>query len=134
MLVFDRIREQSMQSWKIFFIVFERDGSFEAEGVNAAVAGVGATPIEAVGSLHRMAQSMAVLASEHKAKLTADPATEDKALFDRLLAGKVPHKELLKLGIAAYGGFDLQLQRLKRNRPTELGSGKLELELVGGQA
>lgn len=119
-----------MQSSKIHFIVFDRDGRFEAEGINAAVAGTGPSALEAVAALYSMAKSMAALATRHGTAMTAAPDAQDKSLFDRLVAGKVAPRELHKLGIAAFGGFELSAQKPKRAGRADAGTGKLELELV----
>src|SRR5688572_27998676 len=100
-----------MQHWELQVIVYERDGRFEAEAINAAIAGVGNTPFEALHSFQQMAFSMAVAAVEAGARLTYKADAEDDALFRGLQNGKIGDKERTQRDIVAISDIHIGIMK-----------------------
>lgn len=119
-----------MHHWTLHVIVFRRDDRFEAEAINAAVAGVGSSAFEALHNLEQMAFSMADAAVKNGAKLTFDAEQEDQTLFRALKDGKIDASERTSRGIVAMGDLGIGLEELDADTRVSLESAKFEL--VGG--
>jgi hypothetical protein len=114
----------AMERWKIRVVIYKRGDRFEAECLEAAAAGVGATALEAMGDLVSMLNTMAILARKSGAALTSDADEEDETLYQALAAGHVPEN------VAAFGEISLALREGEPVQETHLE----RMELVGGPA
>lgn len=113
-----------MERWNVRFIVYEREGEYEAECLDASAVGIGKSPFEAIDDLVAMLNTMAVFAHESGSSLIAEATPDDDELFNRLNEGTAPE------AVAAFGHFTLTLE--KRDHANEA---RLEkMDLVGGTA
>jgi hypothetical protein len=113
-----------MERWSVRFVVFERDGEFEAECLDAAAAGTGKSPFAAMDDLVQMLNTMAVLAHESGSSLLAEADPDDDELFTRLSAGE-SHD-----AVVAFGHLTLTLETRDRTNRARLE----KMDLVGGPA
>ncbi|MBZ0137257.1 MAG: hypothetical protein K8I27_12900 [Planctomycetes bacterium] len=115
--------------------MYERDGSFEAEAINAAIAGVGNSVFEALHSFEEMAFSLAIAAVGAGARLTYDPDPEDGALYTALKSDKLTEQERSEQrserGIVAFGDLNIGLQQVDSVTRPKLQSAKVELVAAG---
>ena len=119
--------------WDLHVILYLREGRYEAEAINAAVAGVGSSTFAALHSFEQMALSMAITAVEAPARLTFKPDAEDANLYRSLDEGKVSVRKMAALGIIGFGSFGLSVRKAStRKTPSTPVIESAKLELVGG--
>jgi hypothetical protein len=121
-----------MHHWTLYIIIYERDGRFEAEAINAAIAGVGTTHLDAMRSFEQMAESLAMAAVETGARLTYDPEPDELALFGALDSGTLPEHEIAARKIVGLGTLGLGLHKVHAGSKARVEHAKLEL--VAGAA
>ena len=113
-----------MKRWTIHFVMYKRDGEYQVDALNAGAIGIAPTPFQAMEELVVQLKLLAKVSHEKNLGFVVEKTSEDRELYEGLVAGRIP------ADVSGFGEITIELRRDGKAEVAHL----QKMELVGGAA